>query len=779
MTQFKSLSAVLAAKKFQPQAPKPVQPIKSVANDQPVSLDRAAHKPHVVEPEIIVTKSSNNLRDFGREPITITDIEYEEVKPKWRQPSVSVVAQLPKPSHPVAAINDGPNFNAHLRSLFDPKFALKLLSSHKLSGVMQLPALVQPQPEDAIVDLPILKLNQQEGTGLLENVKTADDIELDPSQKKALLGLKEQQFACLIGAAGTGKTTVTKKLVKMLEDNIPTIDLNYTRPEIDTEAAEPDYNIAIGFCAFTGRAVQQMKRALPIEYHPMCNTIHRTLGYMPEWVEYISEGGIMKQKPIFKPTFTKYRKLPYKVLVIDEGSMVPIKLWNELFDAITEDCRVIMIGDINQLPPVQGRSVFGFAMTKWPVFELTEIWRQKIKNADGTFTTAEANPIVENAWAVLQGRFPKKYPKQFDMLPLPSGSIQTFNTIVTTIVKLHQAGQFDPLKDALIVPQNISNIGQQALNERLVAYFNPPKKINGVVINPRTAIITGMGSVVYGLGDKVMLLQNDRERALTNGMTGVITDVTHNGLYQGYKQFSKSQMTHVGEINFADLETAISAEEKRQLNLTKAQVKEEEEAAQRQASHIVTVRFGVRDPAKDVRVTELREEFKKYDDYVHEFRFKDKSDTTWDDRKYNFATRRAKEIKIVIDDLEEEIATDAQEVKFSTAGDFKKLTHAYAITCHKAQGGEYPTVVIVCHSANLRMLTREWLYTAITRAKSRIILLSNDYGLEQALRIQRIKGTSTKEKVKSFVDLIEREGKGLQIVDIPNLPEPIRIIQEE
>src|SRR6185437_11840132 len=295
-----------------------------------------------------------------------------------------------------------------VRSNFNPDFALKLLSDHRLSGVMKLPALVQPRPEEHDIDLPILNL--------AENVPTVFDS-LDQWQKAALYGLTQQQFANLIGAAGTGKTFTLKQLVKKLEANIPTIDLNLGRANIDASIAEPDYNIAVGFCAFTGKAVQQMKRSLPIEYHPLCMTIHKMLGYAPEYVEYISERGEQKTRPIFKPSFTKHRKLPYRVIVIDESSMTPIKLWNELFDAALPDCRFIMVGDINQLPPVQGRSVFGFAMTQWPTFELKEIWRQKIKNADGTWTTAEANPIVENAWAVLQGKFPKKYPAKFDMLP--------------------------------------------------------------------------------------------------------------------------------------------------------------------------------------------------------------------------------------------------------------------------------------------------------------------------------------------------------------------------
>ena len=111
-----------------------------------------------------------------------------------------------------------------------------------------------------------------------------------------------------------------------------------------------------------------------------------------------------------------------------------------------------------------------------------------------------------------------------------------------------------------------------------------------------------------------------------------------------------------------------------------------------------------------------------------------------------------------------------EEVVFETAGAFKKITHAYAFTCHKAQGGEYPVVVILVHSANLRMLTREWLYTAITRAQDRVILLCNQRGLTHAVNSQKIKGKTIAEKAEQFLALQDKEDTKL-----PILPEPEEI----
>ena len=119
-----------------------------------------------------------------------------------------------------------------------------------------------------------------------------------------------------------------------------------------------------------------MKRALPVEYHGLCQTIHAFLGYMPTKEEYYDESDdVWKEKLVFRPTFTKENPLPHAAVFMDEGGMTPVYLWNQLFEACPK-ARFTLIGDINQLPPVQGKSVLGFAMCKWPTCELLKIHRQ-------------------------------------------------------------------------------------------------------------------------------------------------------------------------------------------------------------------------------------------------------------------------------------------------------------------------------------------------------------------------------------------------------------------
>ncbi|KKL26425.1 hypothetical protein LCGC14_2395410, partial [marine sediment metagenome] len=493
---------------------------------------------------------------------------------------------------------------------------------------------------------------------------------------------------CLISAAGTGKTTVTKQIVKELENFVPTIDIN--RAKLNKEKdIPPEYNVAICFCAFTGRAVQQMKRPLPRAYHPLCNTIHATLGYAPVYETYYDDKErIYKEKMIFRPTFTASNKLPFKICIVDEAGMVPIRLWNELIAALPSDVKIILIGDINQLPPVQGRSVLGFAMLNWPTYTLEHIHRQ-----------AAGNPIIANAHNILRGLYPAKDPKKFAMLGLPDGSIAAQNKLIGVIQQLHKRDLFDPFLDALIVPQNTDNLGQIALNERLVQYFNKPREVEGILVNRRYIITAGYIHVAFAVGDKVMLLQNDRARELTNGMIGRVVSINVNGRYDGNKS-DHSQVKFDGDIDM-DLS---------KINDATTLVEEKtEDISQRQASHIMVVEFGDADRG--------------------------------------------------------------MEVTFATAGQFKIVTLAYAFTCHKSQGGEYRNVVICIHASNIRMLTREWLYTAVTRARERVILLANDRGLAQAINVQRIKGRTVAEKAKQFLELQDRKDTALPILPEPELME--------
>ena len=519
------------------------------------------------------------------------------------------------------------------------------------------------------------------------------EITLDEYQERALEGIMKEKYAVLIGAAGTGKTTLEKIIVSELEKQFAKIDINLMKKRdensiYDNIEQEPEWRAPICFCAFTGRAVQMMKRVLPLEYHSLCNTIHATLGYYPEFYEEKDyKTGMFKRKMKFVPYYTAERKLPYKVFIIDEAGTCPIYLWNQLYDAMEDDARVILVGDINQIPPVQGRSVLGFAMVNWPTFALEKIHRQ-----------AEGNPIIENAHKILNGQFPEKHSGVFDIVKLPPGSVETKQAIIGYTKQMHQKDIFHPFRDSLIVAQNEGGFGQKDLNEILAPYFN-----NGA---ERHVIRTGNGLALYAEGDKVMLLANDRQRGLTNGMTGKIISINLNGAYKG-TDYHKTQVSKHVEIDLDDFAKSIEEEinEKNRIKQPDETEADDLEKNQRQSSHVTTVEF----PGDKI-------------------------------------------------------------IDFQTAGDYRLLSLGYAMTCHKMQGGECPTIAIAIHSANDRVLSREWLYTAVTRGQERVVLMCNDRALLKALKRQKIKGKTLQEKIDVFVKLEDQSD-----TTVPNLPEKERI----
>jgi hypothetical protein len=184
---------------------------------------------------------------------------------------------------------------------------------------------------------------------------------------------------------------------------------------------------------------------------------------------------------------------------------------------------------------------------------------------------------------------------------------------------------------------------------------------------------------------------NTEDPPITNGMLGIVESININGRYdQKRSQLDDSDNTlEITEEDETPLEIDLDS---LNFKLTqddsdeKEDKKADESADQRQASHVMVIRF-----------------------------------------------------------------ENGQSYECSTAGDYRSVTHGYATTCHKAQGGEYPNIIILCHSINAVMLTQEWLYTAITRARNNVYIVCNSRGLGQAIKRQVIAGKTLQEKIRSYI----------------------------
>lgn len=555
----------------------------------------------------------------------------------------------------------------------------------------------------------------------------AADFPFDESQLAAVHGMVASRFACLTGAAGTGKTTVTKKFVDELLDSttLAQVDLSqYWNRDTTPADDEDDYTYdesnpltpAIALCAYTGRATQQIKRNFPTGWHSNIMTIHRMLGFMPETYEdWDAESGEYKSKMRFVPTYNASLKMPWDIVIIDEAGMLGLDLWHQLLDACKPTTRIYMIGDINQLPPIYGKSIFGFAMARWPTFELTKVHRQQGVN----------NPIVDNAWRVIHGIMPETEGK-FKMTPLPVDSLKASSLTRGIARKLKGLGVYQPLRDVIITPIHGINpgpgsaLGDYPLNEQLSMMFNSEPE------NPRYVIDGGRERKLFAVGDKVMATKNDWVSGITNGMTGHIVDILENETYGGNRhhygkladvnaRFSGSHMPDHDELDLDSIDEFVDEVDAKQ----RAKSRENEKADRGPASHTVIVRFGDGDSAFDKEFVSLSE-----------------------------------------------VGT---------------LQLAYAITCHKMQGGECPTVIIVVHESHSRSLNREWLYTAITRASQNCILLYTDRGIRIALNRQAIAGSSLREKILSFQTIIGKveDEDGNPLIRLPRSDSPYPTILEQ
>jgi hypothetical protein len=431
-------------------------------------------------------------------------------------------------------------------------------------------------------------------------------------------------------------------------------------------------------------------------------TIHRLLAFVPEYYDdFDDETQEVRTKMRFTPTYNADCLLPWDIIIMDEAGMTGLELWHQLWAACKPGCRIYMIGDINQLPPVHGRSIFGFAMANWPSFELTHIHRQQGTN----------NPIVDNAWRVLKGELPIAEGK-FQMIELPGEAGTASRKVRGIIQEIRKRGIYEPNRDTIITAINGlegsrgAQLGQVPLNNEFSLLFNPQSE------STRYFIDAGRERKTFAVGDKVMATKNDHEAGITNGMTGIICDISPNGAYAGdhqrfgpieqvneYLRAESEEADDGAEFTLEELQDTLEAVDQGQRDA-------KDKRDRGPASHVVTVRFGEGD---------------------HAF-----------------------------------------ELPFATLSEVGSLMTAYVVTCHKMQGGESPTVIIICHDAHRQMLYREWLYTAITRASQMCILMYSPTALRTAINKQNIKGTNLKQKVEAFNALQKNNGLGAAVsVTIP------------
>ena len=199
---------------------------------------------------------------------------------------------------------------------------------------------------------------------------TASDgkIELNFDQRRALKLAMEGKSFCLIGAAGTGKTTCMRIISQCMRDagKIPLFSMS------TKWLMKGDPSVVV--VSFTNKAVYNIAKGMPNDI--ACRTMHKVIEFEPEFYDAIDADGNAYKTMRFEPKRNKWNKLPpISLVIVEEGSTISVPLHSQFLEAVPNRPQFIYMGDINQLPPVYGPAILGFKMLDLPVIELREVMR--------------------------------------------------------------------------------------------------------------------------------------------------------------------------------------------------------------------------------------------------------------------------------------------------------------------------------------------------------------------------------------------------------------------
>lgn len=395
-------------------------------------------------------------------------------------------------------------------------------------------------------------------------------IELNEKQIMARDLAMEGKSFCLIGAAGTGKTTAQRAVAEALLESDRLVSCDF---KVQGAGGARVTGPSFVACAYTRRASNNLARA--IHKNPRLEqvlrhnimTIHALLEFEPVifWDEEKK-----KESMRFEPQRNAANPLTITHLVIEEASMVSLDLWRQLYEALPVGVQIIFIGDLNQLPPVFGPSILNYALVQLPIIELTHVYRQ-----------AGDSLILENAHRILEGRTDLAEGPDYQIIRGKNdqqvGQAKMANALSRMFELWYDSGEYQPDEDMILSPFNKQDLGTTNMN-KWIAQFLGAKR--GAIVHE---IIAGFNKHYLAVGDRVMVNKQD----------GYITKISVNAQYHGQEpQVPGSDLSRFGvRILGADSASGDDLDDVL-LGYSNFSLEElEEQAAERkqQASHLVDI----------------------------------------------------------------------------------------------------------------------------------------------------------------------------------------------
>ena len=420
---------------------------------------------------------------------------------------------------------------------------------------------------------------------LIRQIEEHNQITYDSEQKRAIDAAINRGVLVLTGGPGTGKTTTLRAVLMLLE-------------------AEGE-NVVLA--APTGRAAQRLADLTGCE----AKTIHRLL--KAQWNGQAQEFFHNEQNPLDATT-----------VIVDEMSMVDVLLFDRLVRALKPNCRLILVGDTDQLPAVGAGNVLGDMIDsgRIPVVQLKKVFRQ-----------AMTSEIVTNAHRIVAGEFPKWSGHDGDCFFIRKGN---YTAVTETVVDLccrrlpDSYGKSVRHDIQVLCPGRKGEIGSISLNQKLQERANP--------FSYDTPNVSLHGQL-FRVGDKVMQVRNNYD----------LSWIKEDGSI-GYGIFN-------GEIGI----------------LKKIQAREQE------------------------------------------------FEVDFDGRVVTYTYQEVQDLEL-----------------------------AYAITIHKSQGSEFDIVVLPIYRTQPKLAYRNLLYTAVTRAKTLLIIVGTEEAIGQM--IDNVRKSKRYTALKTFLD---------------------------